>query len=141
MIWLTRELRPRRVRWRRLYQMLLSQAPPSSIIVLTVLMILTRSRGPTIMPNFRSRRDTGDRPRSPWPHLILAALVIAAWPDDPLRAQAPPPPAPAPPSPAPAPLASQPVAAPLEAQPLPVAPRFSEESEIPPTLPRVPQIQ
>ena len=92
------------------------------------------------MPNFRSRRDAGDRPRSPWPHLILAALVIAAWPDDPLRAQAPPPPAPAPPPPAPAPLASQPlpVAAPLETQPLPVAPRFSEESEIPATLPRVP---
>jgi len=86
------------------------------------------------MPNFRSRRDAGDRPRSPWPHLILAALVIAAWPDDPLRAQAPPP------APAPAPLASQPlpVAAPLEAQPLPVAPRFSEESEIPATLPPVP---
>lgn len=63
------------------------------------------------------------------------ALVIAAWPDDPLLAQVPPPPAPAP-----APLASQPlqVAAPLEAQPLPVAPRFSEESEIPATLPRVP---
>src|SRR5271157_5679093 len=96
-------------------------------------MILTRSRGPTIMPIFRFRRDAGDRPRSPWPSLILAALVIAAWPDDPLRAQAPPPPAPAP-------LASQPlqVAAPLEAQPLPVAPRFSEESEITATLPRVP---
>src|SRR5208282_6045428 len=93
-------------------------------------MILTRSRGPTIMPNFRSRRDTGDRPRSPWPSLILAALVIAAWPDDPLRAQAPaPPPAPAPPLPD---------AAPLETQALPVAPRFSEESEIPATLPRVP---
>ena len=92
------------------------------------------------MPNFRSRRDAGDRPRSPWPHLILAALVIAAWPDDPLRAQVPTPPAPAPPPPAPAPLASQPlpVAAPLEGQPLPVAPRFSEESEIPATLPRVP---
>jgi len=93
------------------------------------------------MLNFRSRRDAGDRPRPPWPHLILAALVIAAWPDDPLRAQVtPPPPAPAPPLPAPAPLASQPlqVAAPLEAQPLPVAPRFSEESEIPATLPRVP---
>ena len=92
------------------------------------------------MPNFRSRRDAGDRLLSPWPHLILAALVIAAWPDDPLRAQVPPPPAPAPPPPAPAPLASQPlpVAAPLEAQPLPVAPRFSEESEIPATLPRVP---
>ncbi len=92
------------------------------------------------MPNFRSRRDAGDRLLPPWPHLILAALVIAAWPDDPLRAQAPPP-APAPPSPAPGPLASQPLpdAAPLEAQPLPVAPRFSEESEIPPTLPRVPQ--
>ncbi len=92
------------------------------------------------MPNFRSRRDAGDRPRSPWPHLILAALVIAAWPDEPLRAQVPPPPAPAPPPPTPAPLASQPlpVAAPLEGQPLPVAPRFSEESEIPATLPRVP---
>ncbi len=87
------------------------------------------------MPNFRSRRDAGDRLLPPWPHLILAALVIAAWPDDPLRAQVPPPPAPAP-----APLASQPlpVAAPLETQPLPVAPRFSEESEIPATLPRVP---
>src|SRR5271157_4006061 len=96
-------------------------------------MILTRSRGPTIMPNFRSQRDAGDRPRSPWPSLILAALVIAAWPDDPLRAQVPTPPAPAP-------LASQPLpdAAPLEAQPLPVAPRFSEESEITATLPRVP---
>ncbi len=92
------------------------------------------------MQNFRSRRDAGDRPRSPWPHLILTALVIAAWPDDPLQAQVPPPPAPAPPSPAPAPLASQPLpdAAPLEAQPLPVAPRFSEESEITATLPRVP---
>jgi pilus assembly protein CpaC len=92
------------------------------------------------MPNFRSRRDAGDRLLPPWPHLILAALVIAAWPDDPLRAQVPPPPAPAPPQPAPAPLASQPlpVAAPLEGQPLPVAPRFSDESEIPPTLPRVP---
>lgn len=90
------------------------------------------------MLNFRSRRDAGDRLLPPWPHLIVAALVIAAWPDDPLRAQVPPPPAPAPPPPAPAPLASQPVAAPLEAQPLPVAPRFSEESEIPPTLPRVP---
>ncbi|MGZ6074875.1 MAG: type II and III secretion system protein family protein [Isosphaeraceae bacterium] len=90
------------------------------------------------MPNFRSRRDAGDRLLPPWPHLILAALVIAAWPDDPLRAQVPPPPAPAPPQPAP--LASQPlpVAAPLETQPLPVAPRFSEESEIPATLPRVP---
>ncbi|MGZ3389699.1 MAG: pilus assembly protein N-terminal domain-containing protein, partial [Isosphaeraceae bacterium] len=85
------------------------------------------------MPNFRSRRDAGDRLLPPWPHLILAALVIAAWPDDPLQAQAPP-------APAPAPLASQPLpdAAPLEAQPLPVAPRFSEESEIPATLPRVP---
>src|SRR5271165_2753996 len=101
-------------------------------------MILRRSRGPTIMLNFRSRRDAGDRHLPPWPHLILAALVIAAWPDDPLRAQVPPPPAPAPPPPAPAPLASQPVAAPLEAQPQPVAPRFSEESEIPATLPRVP---
>src|SRR5208337_5018841 len=103
-------------------------------------MILTRSRGPTIMPNFRSRRDAGDRPRSPWPSLILAALVIAAWPDDPLRAQVPTAPAPAPPPPAPGPLASQPLpdAAPLEAQPLPVAPRFSEESEITATLPRVP---
>src|SRR5208337_3413932 len=109
-------------------------------------MILRRSRGPTIMLNFRSRRDAGDRLLPPWPHLILAALVIAAWPDDPLRAQAPPPPppppapAPPPPAPAPAPLASQPlpVAAPLEGQPLPVAPRFSEESEIPATLPRVP---
>ena len=92
------------------------------------------------MPNFRSRRDAGDRLLSPWPHLILAALVIAAWPDDPLRAQVTPPPTPAPPQPSPAPLASQPlpVAAPLEAQPLPVAPRFSEESEIPATLPRVP---
>src|SRR5271157_3735670 len=102
-------------------------------------MILTRSRGPTIMPNFRSRRDAGDRPRSPWPSLILAALVIAAWPDDPLRAQVPTAPAPAPPPPAPGPLASQPLpdAAPLEAQPLPVAPRFSEESEITATLPRV----
>jgi len=94
------------------------------------------------MPNFRSRRDAGDRPRSPWPSLILAALVIAAWPDDPLRAQVPTPPAPAPPPPAPAPgpLASQPLpdAAPLETQALPVAPRFSEESEIPATLPRVP---
>src|SRR5271166_4432260 len=90
-------------------------------------MILTRSRGPTIMPNFRSRRDAGDRLLPPWPHLILAALVIAAWPDDPLRAQVPPPPAPAPPQPAP-----------LATQPLPVAPRFSEESEIPATLPRVP---
>src|SRR5208337_5351241 len=103
-------------------------------------MILTRSRGPTIMPNFRSRRDAGDRPRSPWPSLILAALVIAAWPDDPLRAQVPTAPAPAPPPPAPGPLASQPLpdASPLEAQPLPVAPRFSEESEITATLPRVP---
>lgn len=87
------------------------------------------------MPNFRSRRDAGDRLLPPWPHLILAALVIAAWPDDPLRAQVPPPPAPAP-----APLASQPlpVAAPLETQPLPVAPRFSEESEIPASLPHMP---
>src|SRR5271157_2263284 len=103
-------------------------------------MILTRSRGPTVMPDIRSRRDAGDRLLPPWPHLILAALVIAAWPDDPLRAQVtPPPPVPAPPQPLPAPLASQPlpVAAPLEAQPLPVAPRFSEESEIPATLPRV----
>jgi len=98
------------------------------------------------MPNFRSRRDAGDRPRFRWPHLILAAVVIAAWPDDPLWAQVPPPPAPTPPpdrapaQPPPAPLASQPVqvAEPLEVQPLPVAPRFSEESEIPPTLPRVP---
>ncbi len=89
------------------------------------------------MPNFRSRRDAGDRLLPPWPHLILAALVIAAWPDDPLRAQVTTPPALAPPPPAP--LASQPlpVAAPLETQPLPVAPRFSEESEIPATLPRV----
>src|SRR5271157_5079705 len=103
-------------------------------------MILTRSRGPTIMPNFRSRRDAGDRPRSPWPSLILAALVIAAWPDDPLRAQVPTAPATAPPPPAQGPLASQPLpdASPLEAQPLPVAPRFSEESEITATLPRVP---
>jgi len=96
------------------------------------------------MPNSRSRRDAGDRPLPRWPHLIFAALVIAAWPADPLRAQVPPPPAPspdqapAPPPAAAAPLASQPLPAPLEAQPLPVAPRFSEESEIAPTLPRVP---
>ncbi len=90
------------------------------------------------MPSFRFRRGAGERPVPPWLHLVLAALVIAAWPDARLRAQAPQPPAPAPP-PA-APLASQPlqVAAPLEAgDARPVAPRFSEESEIPPTLPRV----
>lgn len=109
-------------------------------------MILTRSRGPTIMPDYRSRRDAGDRPRFPWPHMILAAVVIATWPDDPLRAQVPPPPAPAPPperaqaAPPQAPLASQPVlvAEPLEAQPIRVAPRFSEESEIPASLPHMP---
>ncbi len=78
----------------------------------------------------------------PWPHLMVAVLVIAAWPAGPLRAQVPPPPAPGmpPAAPASAPTASEPLAAPapLEAQPLSVAPRFSEESEIAPTLPRVP---
>ncbi len=60
---------------------------------------------------------------------------MAAWSDYPVRAQVPSPPAPAPP-----PVASQPVpmAEPIEAHPSAVAPRFSDESEIPPNLPRVP---
>jgi pilus assembly protein CpaC len=98
------------------------------------------------MPDYRSRRDAGGRPRFPWPHLIFGVLVIAAWTGLPLRAQVPPPPNPAPPpargtaSPPQGPLASQPVMAPepLEAQPLQVAPRFSEESEIPASLPHMP---
>ena len=98
------------------------------------------------MPNFRSRRDAGDRPRFPWPHLIVVALVIATWPDDSLRAQVPQPPAPAPPrdqtppQPPRVPRAAQPVPAAeaLEVQPLQVAPRFSEESEIPASLPHMP---
>jgi pilus assembly protein CpaC len=98
------------------------------------------------MPDFRSRNEAGDRPRFPWPYLMIAALVIASWPDDRLRAQVPAPPTPAPPGdrtppePPRAPLATQPVLAPepLEAQPLQVAPRFSEESEIPASLPHMP---
>ncbi len=96
------------------------------------------------MPNSRSRSDASDRPHFRWPHLIFAAVVIAAWPGDPLRAQVPPLPAPprdpSPAQPPQAPLASQPVmvAEPLEVQPLQVAPRFSEESEIPASLPHMP---
>jgi len=92
------------------------------------------------MAIFLFRRDAGKRPSTNWPHLAFAALVIAAWPDDQIRAQVPPPPAPGPAGPQAPPVASQPlqVPAPLEAHGPEVAPRFSDESEIPPTLPRVP---
>ena len=59
LIWLARDPRPRTIRWQGLYQMILLQVrPPGSSIIaqLMVIMILTRSRGPTIMPDFRSRK-------------------------------------------------------------------------------------
>jgi pilus assembly protein CpaC len=99
------------------------------------------------MADFRSRRNAGDQPRPPWLHLLLAAIIIVAWPDQALRAQVPPPPVPAPPT-APAqasssptdPVASRPlpVVAPPDVKPLPVAPQFSDESEAQPNLPQLP---
>jgi pilus assembly protein CpaC len=98
------------------------------------------------MPDIHSRADAGGRPRAPGLYLIVVSAVIASWPDHPLRAQdtpAPPlpdvPPATAQPLPGPAaPRASQRVPAPLEGRDLSVAPRFSDESEIPAALPQLP---
>jgi pilus assembly protein CpaC len=98
------------------------------------------------MPDIHSRADAGGRPRAPGLYLIVVSAVIASWPDHPLRAQdtpAPPlpdvPPATAQPLPGPAaPRASQRVPAPLEGRDLSVAPRFSDESEIPADLPQLP---
>ena len=75
--------------------------------------------------------------------LFLVIFAITACINDLVQAQVPPPPTPAPPpnaAPVPPPIASQPlqVTAPVEVQPLQVAPRFSEESEIPTNLPKVP---
>src|SRR5690349_124180 len=76
---------------------------------------------------------------------ILGAVLLAMSLGGPVGAQEPAPPVPnPPPNPEPpAPVAAQPVqAAPAAgAQPLPVAPRFSEESEIPAILPRIPLTQ
>src|SRR5262249_32067910 len=68
----------------------------------------------------------------------LAALVITAWRDEPVHGQ-PPPPAPGPGFAAPRDeVAPAPAPAPAPGPRVEVAPRFSEESEIPPILPRVP---
>jgi pilus assembly protein CpaC len=98
------------------------------------------------MPDIHSRADAGDRPRAPGLYLLVVTIVLAAWPDHPVRAQNTPvpplpevPPAAGQPLPSPAaPRASQPVPAPLAAQDLSVAPRFSDESEISADLPQLP---
>jgi pilus assembly protein CpaC len=104
------------------------------------------------MPNFPNRRGASDRLHPAWRHLLVAALFFASRPDHLLRAQVPSPPAPAPPpgnagdpaqaqakAPAPAPVEAQPLpgVAPLSEPSRPVAPQFSDESEITATLPLV----
>jgi pilus assembly protein CpaC len=90
------------------------------------------------MPIFRCRKVASHRRDLPSAGRILAVVTIIAGLTGPARAQVPQPPPPAPPS-SPNPLAAQPLEpSPPESPALRVAPRFSEESEIPASLPRVP---
>src|SRR5438045_1992363 len=106
-------------------------------------LVLTASWGATIMAIFWSRKKSAQLSLLSSSRSILGAVLQAIWLGVPVWAQVPPVPNPPPNPGPPAPLAAQPVqAAPASgSQPLPVAPRFSEESEIPATLLRIPLTQ
>jgi pilus assembly protein CpaC len=84
---------------------------------------------------FRSRVEGDDRPVRRALAIVLVALVIAASRDMPVHGQPPPPPAPGLGVTAPR---DEPALAPPPGPQVEVAPRFSEESEIPTSLPKVP---
>src|SRR5690349_21555204 len=99
-------------------------------------LVLTGVGEATVVAIFWCRKRSADLSLLGWPGSILGAVLLAMALGGPVRAQEPAPPAPNPPPPTPeppGPVASQPLqAAPASgSQPLPVAPRFSEESEIP----------
>src|SRR5262249_118773 len=112
-------------------QVVLSRTSISSLMIFLVVMA---RRGPKNKANPRDR-VAGLQSLIPPPGQLLAIAALMAGLSHAARAQAPAPAAPPPGTPS----AVQPLeVSPSESPALRVAPRFSEESEIPASLPRIP---